>query len=110
MIPGSVATYAVRVHNRRRKGRRNISSLWNTHLRTSLTPVGGGKTLAIQVPEPKLRQVREVRRGKTKVLRIPVRVPGRLAQTTVRRVCVSAVALPDSARPDSARACSAIHQ
>jgi hypothetical protein len=107
VTPGSVATYTVRVHNKRRRPhRRGSSSLWHILVHGRLIPVADRRQLTPQVPAPVVRRLRELRRGKTKVLRIPVRIPSASRRASPHRVCVAALAIADSARPASARVCS----
>jgi len=114
VIPGSVATYTVRVHNERHTARsRYTSSLWHVVVHSRLVPLAGRKTLAARVRDPSVRdprprRINELRHGKTRVLRIPVRIPRELQSAGIDRVCVGAGAMADSARSASARACSAI--
>jgi hypothetical protein len=108
VIPGSVATYAVHVHNKRRGPRnRYISSLWHILIQARLIPVAGS-TVTSALTNPVVRQLRELRHGKTNVLRIPVRIPSDLQRARIQRVCLATLAIADSARPASARTCSKI--
>jgi hypothetical protein len=100
--PGSAATYRVRLRNTRRRPKdRVISSLWNVAAALRLTrPAGaGGRTLAV-------RRVKELRRGKSKTLRIRVDLPARLRHSVAGRVCVSVLAGAESARPAAGQTCA----
>jgi hypothetical protein len=106
VIPGDVATYEVRVRNNRRKAQsRYVSSLWHILVQARPIPGAAGETVDTRTRDPRPRRIGELRQGKTKVLRIPVRIPRELQAD---RVCVGAVAVADSARPDRARACAAV--
>jgi len=109
VIPGSIATYTVRVRNTRR-GPSNpyISALWHILVHAGLAPVTNRTNIAIRAPSPVLRPLAELRHGKTKVLQVRIRIPGGLLQASIRRVCVAAGAIADSARPAGAQACSAV--
>jgi hypothetical protein len=109
VIPGSVATYTIRVHNTRR-GPSNpyISSLWHILVGAGLSPTNNRKTIAIPGPRPTIRRLTQLRRGHTMFLRVRLRIPNGLLHASIHRVCVAASAIADSARPAGARACSAV--
>jgi hypothetical protein len=109
VTPGSVAMYAVRVHNKRRRSRsRYISSLWHIRVNGRLLPVSGRKKITIRVPRPVVRRVTELRHGKTKLVRIALHIPRDLRRARIHRVCVATLATADSARPAGARTCSKV--
>lgn len=109
VIPGSTATYTIRLHNTRR-GPSNpyISSLWHILVRATLTPLTKQESSAVRGPRPVTAQVTELRHGKTKVLRVRIRVPSGLVQASIRHACVSVSAIADSTRPAAVRACSVV--
>jgi hypothetical protein len=109
VIPGSIATYTIRVRNtRRRPSNPYISSLWHILVHASLAPITNGKNVKISAPGPVLRRITRLRDGKTEVLRIPLRIPDGLLRASIDRVCVAAGAIADSARAAGAQACSAV--
>ena len=109
VIPGSIATYTVRLRNTRRGPRnRDISSLWSIRVQSSLIPVAKGTNIKLHVPRPVVSRLAELAHGKTKLLRIRLRVPGALKQASIHRVCLYAGATADSARAAGARVCSAV--
>jgi hypothetical protein len=102
VTPGSQVTYTVRLLNTRRgRGSREISSLWNVEAQTALNPFKRNVT-----PGPVIRRLRELPRGKSNTLRIPIHIPATAGK--VKRLCVSVLATADSARPARAQACAAI--
>ena len=111
VTPGSVARYAVRIHNKRRRSRsRYISSLWHIRVNGRLLPVSGRKKITIRIPRPVVRRVTELRHGKTKLVRIAVHIPRDLRRARIHRVCVATLATADSARPAGARTCSKVER
>ena len=90
--PGTNARYLVRVRNRRRGGRRLLSSLWHVTL-TAGRPGGSRVT-----------RIRELRAGRARRAALTVRVP----RSARGRICTRAVAGAPGARPDQARACSRV--
>ncbi len=109
VIPGSIATYTVRLRNTRRGPRnRDISSLWSIRVQSSPIPVAKGTNIKLHVPRPVVSRLAELAHGKTKLLRIRLRVPGALKQASIHRVCLYAGATADSALAAGARVCSAV--
>ncbi len=109
VVPGSVAVYTVRVQNTRR-GPRNprLSALWNVLVQTSVGRPASLKSVKIRVAPPVVRHVAELARRRTKLLRVPVEIPGDLAGTSVHRICVATGATTYSTRAAGAEACSAV--
>ena len=100
VIPGSIATYTVRVRNTRRGlSNRDISSLWSIRVQSNLIPVAKGTNVELHVLRPVVSRLTELRHGKTKLLRIRLRVPSGLKQASIHRVCLYTGAIADSARP-----------
>jgi hypothetical protein len=109
VIPGSIATYTVRVRNTRPGlSNRDISSLWSIRVQSNLIPVAKGTNVELHVLRPVVSRLTELRHGKTKLLRIRLRVPSGLKQASIHRVCLYTGAIADSAHPASARVCSAV--
>ena len=107
--PGSSATYTIRVHNTRRSSRaRNASALWHILVHASLVPITKRKHIAISLPPPVLRRLGELRHGRTKLLKVRLRIPRGLRRASISRVCLAVGVIADSARPAGARACSAV--
>ena len=108
-IPGSIAAYTIRVRNTRRGPRnRDISSLWHLRVQSNLIPFASGAKIKIHVPRRVVRRLAELRHGRTKVLRIRIRIPGGVKQASIHRICLYTSAIADSARPTGAKACSVI--
>ena len=106
---GSDAAYTIRVHNTRRSSRvRNASSLWHILTHAVLIPVTKRTHLVVHFPGAVLRRLGQLPHGKTKVLRVRLRVPAGLRRASISRVCFDVGAIADSARSAGARACSAV--
>ena len=84
--PGAIATYVARVHNRRSRGRRLDSSLWDVTLRSG----------------NRARRIHELRRGRSRSFSIKHRAP----RTAGKRFCVSIAAVGPGLRPAADRACA----
>ena len=109
VIPGSTATYTIRLHNTRR-GPSNpyISSLWHILARATLSPLTKQESNAVRGPRPVTARVNELRHGQTKVLKVRMRVPSGLVRASIHHACVSVSAVADSTQPAAARACSVV--
>jgi hypothetical protein len=101
VIPGATISYTIQVRNiRRGPHNRTISSLWNLITRVNLTPARTRQptTRVHFATTTVVRRLRELRRGQSKTLRIPIHIPAALSKTHLRRVCVTAGTTADAAR------------
>jgi hypothetical protein len=105
VTPGALATYRVRLTNARPRRQRLVASLWRVraHGATFAVGAGGPRRDGRQLGRSTWR-IKELRRGRTAVRALRVRVP----RTSATRVCVAAGAVADSARPAAARICARV--
>ncbi len=96
---GTTARYLARVHNRRRRGDRLLSSLWDVTLST-----GGRTTRTRRVRAGRSRRIRELRAGRSRGLSFTIRVP----RAARGRLCTHAVAGAPGARAARGGVCSRI--
>ena len=96
---GTTARYLARVHNRRRRGDRLLSSLWDVTLST-----GGRTTRTRRVRAGRSRRIRELRAGRSRRLSFTIRVP----RAARGRLCAQAVAGATGARAARGGVCSRI--
>ncbi len=111
VIPGSTVSYTVELRNTRRGPRdRTMASLWNLTTRVHLMPGRSGQPApGVRFVAPTIvRQVRELRRGRSKTLRILMRIPAALSGTNLQQVCVTAGATADAARSAFAQTCATL--
>lgn len=97
--PGERVRYDARVRNRRRTGERMKSSLWHI-------TVGAG---------PRTKQIRELRRGRTRTVALTVRVPrdagtARVPGSPRGRFCIRVAAVAPGARGTSDRVCARVQR
>lgn len=111
VIPGSTVSYTVELRNNRRGPRnRTMSSLWNLTTRVNLMPGRSGQPApSVRFAAPTIvRQFRELRRGRSKTLRIVMHIPAALSETNLQQVCVTAGATADAARSAFAQTCATL--
>jgi hypothetical protein len=98
---GSTATYHIRVHNRRARGNRLVSSLWDLTVHSVSGAVVDGRATMIRRRD---WGIAELRRGRARTLVLRARVP----RTAGARFCVRVTAEAGAARPDQAQSCAPI--
>jgi hypothetical protein len=97
--PGTTATYVARVHNRRRRGDRLLSSLWDVTL-----SIGGRTTRTRQLRAGRSRRIRELRAGRSRRLIFTIPMP----RAARGRLCAQAVAGAPAAPAAQGRVCSRV--